>query len=148
MNLTNASIRSWTRAGAAALAIGAIALAGCSSSSGSKSSDSNKTSTTSKAATSSTTKAADSSSTTAATECATQDQATAALGTNGSATAAPICIGKYAAGDATNGQVDFAYLLVNENGSWTQASEAVQQDVCTTNTEKLPQQFVDAACDD
>jgi hypothetical protein len=54
----------------------------------------------------------------------------------------------YAAGSATNGQVDFAYLLVLENGSWAKASDAVQNEVCTTNPNHLPQQLVNYACND
>lgn len=146
MNL-NLNPRSWSRAGAVVLATGVIALAGCSSDS--KPSSSSTTKDTQASSTSSTTKAADTSSTTAATtKCATQDEATAALGSNGTATGAPYCVGNYAAGAATNGQIDFAYLLVYENGKWSQASDAVQNEVCTTNANKLPQQLVDDACDD
>lgn len=146
MNL-NLNLRPWSRAGVVVLATGVIALAGCSSDSTASSSSTSKD--TKSSASSSTTKAADTSSTTGATtKCATQDEATAALGTNGTATGAPYCAGNYAAGSATNGQIDFAYLLVYQGGKWEQASDAVQSAVCTTNPDQLPQQLVDDACND
>jgi hypothetical protein len=59
-----------------------------------------------------------------------------------------VCEGEFAAGDASNTHVDYAYLLQNVNGSWQKASVALQQEVCTTNSQGLPASFVANACND
>lgn len=126
-------LRTWSRTGALVVVTGLVALAGCSSSSGSSAKDGTSSS-------SSRTGSATN------TNCATKSQATAALGSKGQATAAPYCAGGYAAGSASNGQIDFSYILVQQNGTWVTVSDAVRQEICTSNPNKLPKQLVDDGC--
>ena len=58
------------------------------------------------------------------------------------------CNGEFAAGAASNSTVDYAYLLQSANGAWQKASQSVQTQVCTTNPQGLPANFVAAACND
>lgn len=147
-----ASLRSRNIARLAVVGLAVVAVAGCSSDA--KKSDASNAETLKPVAsvthkqpgTSSTTAAPSSTSTLSGPAC-TVEAATAALGTNGTASNIT-CLSGYAAGDANNTHVDFAYLLVDTNGTWVQASGAVQQQVCTSNPQGLPTSFVDAACND
>lgn len=44
-----------------------------------------------------------------------------------------MCAGSYAAGSATNGQADIAYLLVLDGSDWVPASDAQSSLIRTTN---------------
>ncbi len=133
-------LRPWSRIGTVVLVAGVVALAGCSSSSSSSPKPTGSSST------SSTTRSSGSGTATT-TSCPTKAQATTALGSAGRATGAPYCAGGYAAGSASNGQIDFSYILVQQNGTWVTVSDAVRQEICTTNPNQLPKQLVDDGCD-
>jgi hypothetical protein len=128
------------RAAAAVVVIGALAVAGCSSDSSKPSSPDTKR------GASSTSTRAGASATTAS--CPTRAQVTAVLGSEGQATGDPVCAGGYAAGSATNGQADIAYILVLDGSTWAEASDAQSSLICTTNPAKVPQPIVDAGCND
>ena len=135
--------RSIVRVAIAGLAI--IAVAGCSSDA--KKSDAADAKNLKPVAAVTHQKSATSNPTTASGPACTVEAATAALGTDGTALDIT-CLDGFAAGAATNTHVDLAYLLQNENGTWTRASDAVQAEVCGPNPQGLPASFVARACDD
>ncbi len=92
--------------------------------------------------------AKNSASTPAAPTCATEAEATSALGSKGTATGAPFCEDGFAAGSATNGEFDFAYALQSSDGTWSLLSEGAQKEICTVNPGGFSQEFVNDACDD
>jgi len=152
MSHSHASLRSRTLVRFTLVGLAVVAVAGCSSDA--KKSDVSTAKTLKPAAsvthkqgdTSSTTAAPSSTSTPSGPAC-TVEAATAALGTNGTANSI-VCLSGYAAGAANNTHVDFAYLLVDTDGAWVQASTAVQNEVCTSNPQGLPASFVGDACND
>lgn len=85
-------------------------------------------------------KAADTTTTTAAAQlaaapspaCPAAPEAAGILGAGTNTFTEPICEGGFGAGRASN-QVDFGYLLQATDGSWARASDAVENEVCTTN---------------
>ncbi len=79
--------------------------------------------------------------------CPTASEAAAILGAGTNAFTEPLCANGFAAGRASN-QVDFGYLLLATGGSWARASDAVQNEVCTTNPQGVSQAMVGAACID
>ncbi len=79
--------------------------------------------------------------------CPTATEAAAILGAGTNAFTDPICAGGFAAGRASS-QVDFGYLLQATGGSWVRASDAVQNEVCTTNPQGVTQAMIGAACID
>ena len=101
------------------------------------------------------TKAAETTTTTAAAQpaatappaCPTASEAATILGAGTNAFTEPLCANGFAAGRASN-QVDFGYLLQATGGSWARASDAVQNEVCTTNPQGVSQAMVGAACID
>ena len=146
------SLRPRTIGRIAVVGLAVVAVAGCSSDA--KKSDASNAkklkpaaSVTKKQAVTSSTTAAPSSTTTPSGPACTVDAATAALGTSGTAFNIT-CLSGYAAGDASNSHYDFAYLLVDTNGTWVQASTAIQEQVCTSNPQGLPASFVALACND
>ncbi|MEP6624096.1 MAG: hypothetical protein ABJC79_06620 [Acidimicrobiia bacterium] len=133
----------------AIVGMAAVAIAGCSSNA--KSSDAAKK----LKPAASVTKEAKSSTTTAPTSSSTGAPTTAPCTTAAAQTAlAPdraidiTCNGVFAAGSASNPQVDYAYLLQDVNGAWQKASTTVQNEVCTSNPQGLPASFVASACND
>ena len=77
--------------------------------------------------------------------CPTTSEAAAILGAGTNAFTEPLCGNGFAAGRASS-QVDFGYLLQATGGSWAQASDAVQNEVCTTNPQGVTQAMIGAAC--
>lgn len=148
MTRTRTSLRSVTRIAIVGLAV--IAVAGCSSDSKKSDADSAKkfkpAASVTKRPASTTTAPAASSTTAAATAPCTTTAAQAVLSPD--TVDSIVCNGPFAAGDANNTHVDYAYLLQDMNGTWQKASDAVQEQVCTSNPQGLPASFVAAACDD
>ena len=144
-----------TAARIALVGMAALSFTACSSDSTSLKSDAKKLSNELRAAATKAEKAAETTPTTAATQpaaspapaCPTATEAAAILGAGNNAFTEPICANGYAAGRAS-AQVDFGYLLQATGGSWVRASDSVQNEVCTTNPQGLPQAMVGAACID
>ena len=144
-----------TAARIALVGMAALSFAACSSDSASLKSDAKKLGNELRAAATKAEKAADTTTTTVAAPpaaattpaCPTATEAAAILGAGNNAFTAPICADGFAAGRAS-AQVDFGYLLQATGGSWVKASDSVQNEVCTTNPQGLPQPMVGAACID
>ena len=100
-----------------------------------------------KAAATTTTTAASQPVTTPSPACPTTSEAAAILGAGTNAFTEPLCGNGFAAGRASS-EVDFGYLLQATGGSWVRASDAVQNEVCTTNPQGLSQAMIGAACID
>ena len=100
-------------------------------------------------------KAAETTTTTAASQpaaapapaCPTATEAADILGAGTNAFTEPLCANGFAAGRASN-HVDFGYLLQATGGSWSIASDAVKNEVCTTNPQGVTQAMIGAACID
>ena len=145
-----------TTARIALVGMAALSFAACSSDSADLKSDAKKLGNELRAAATKAEKAAETTTTTtvaappAATTspaCPTAAEAAAILGAGNDAFTAPICADGFAAGRAS-AQVDFGYLLQATGGKWVRASDSVQNEVCTTNPQGLPQPMVGAACID
>ena len=100
-----------------------------------------------KAAATTTTTAASQPVTAPSPACPTTSEAAAILGAGTNAFTEPLCGNGFAAGRASS-EVDFGYLLQATGGSWVRASDAVQNEVCTTNPQGLSQAMIGAACID
>ncbi len=144
-----------TAARIALVGMAALSFAACSSDSADLKSDAKKLSNELRAAATKAAKTADTTTTTVAAPpaaatspaCPTATEAAAILGAGNNAFTQPICADGFAAGRAS-AQVDFGYLLQATGGSWVRASDSVQNEVCTTNPQGLPQPMVGAACID
>ncbi len=144
-----------TAARIALVGMAALSFAACSSDSADLKSDAKKLSNELRAAATKAAKTADTTTTTVAVPpaaatspaCPTATEAAAILGAGNNAFTQPICADGFAAGRAS-AQVDFGYLLQATGGSWVRASDSVQNEVCTTNPQGLPQPMVGAACID
>ena len=139
----------------ALVGIAALSFAACSSDRADLKSDAKKLGNELRAAATKAEKAAETTTTTAAAQpaaapspaCPTATEAAAILGAGNNAFTEPICANGFAAGRAS-AQVDFGYLLQSNGGSWVRARDSVQNEVCTTNPQGLPQAMVGAACID
>lgn len=147
-----------TAARIALVGMAALSFAACSSDSAALKSDAKKLGNELRAAATKAEKAAETTPTTTTTAvappaaapspaCPTATEAAAILGAGNNAFTAPICANGFAAGRAS-AQVDFGYLLQATGGSWVRASDSVQNEVCTTNSQGLPQAMVGASCID
>ncbi len=144
-----------TAARIALVGMAALSFAACSSDNADLKSDAKKLSNELRAAATKAAKTADTTTTSVAVPpaaatspaCPTATEAAAILGAGNNAFTQPICADGFAAGRAS-AQVDFGYLLQATGGSWVRASDSVQNEVCTTNPQGLPQPMVGAACID
>ena len=144
-----------TAARIALVGLAALSLAACSSNSANLKSDAKNLSNELRAVATKAEKNAETTTTTATAQpavapsprCPTATEAAAILGAGNNAFTDPICADGFAAGRAS-AQVDFGYLLQATDGSWVRASDSVQNEVCTTNPQGLPQAMVGAACID